>query len=139
MRIPPRGSIRRFLCAVTIILPSLFAAPTATRGDTVSLAPEKDNTLYEDGAGLLSNGSGVYLFAGKTAAPSLRRGLIAFDFSSIPTNAIVTSASLSMFLSKTHGGSAAVSLSKASRGWGEGASDAGEPGGTGTQAEERDA
>ena len=112
---------------------------SAALADTVILMPAKDNTLYEDGAGSLSNGSGIYLFAGKTNAPSLRRGLIAFDFSSIPTNATITGATLSMFLSKTHGGSAAVSLSKALRDWGEGASDAGEPGGMGTTAQPGDA
>jgi hypothetical protein len=112
---------------------------SAALADTVVLLPAKDNTLYEDGAGLLSNGAGIYLFAGKTGAPSLRRGLIAFDFTSIPSNATITGATLSMFLSKTHGGSAAVSLSTVSRDWGEGASDAGEPGGMGVQAEPGDA
>jgi hypothetical protein len=112
---------------------------SATFADTVFLSPQKDNTLYEDGKGLLSNGHGMYLFAGKTNAPSLRRGLIAFDLTSIPGNATITGATLSMFLSMTHGGSAAVSLCKALRDWGEGASDAGEPGGAGIQAEPGDA
>jgi hypothetical protein len=112
---------------------------SAAFADTVILVPAEDNTLYEDGAGSLSNGSGIYLFAGKTGSNSLRRGLIAFDFASIPTNATITGATLSMFLSKTHGGSAAVSLSKVSQDWGEGASDAGEPGGAGVQAEPGDA
>jgi len=109
------------------------------RGDVVVLAPVKDNTLYEDGAGILSNGSGVYFFAGFTVSESLRRGLIAFDLTGIPPNATVTNASLSMYLSMTHGGSASVSLHKTSRDWGEGASDAGEPGGAGVQAEVNDA
>ena len=117
-----------------IFLVFFAAIRSAALADTVILSPAKDNTLYEDGAGSLSNGSGIYLFAGKTASNSLRRGLIAFDFASIPTNATITGATLSMFLSKTHGGSAAISLSKALRDWGEGASDAGEPGGAGIQA-----
>ena len=64
---------------------------------------------------------------------SLRRGLIAFDLASIPTNATITGATLSMFLSRSGPSSAAVniSLSKALRDWGEGASNAGEPGGMG--------
>ena len=112
---------------------------SAARADTVILVPAKDNTLYEDGAGSLSNGSGIYLFAGMTGSNSLRRGLIAFNFASIPTNATITGATLSMFLSKTHGGSAAISLSKVSQDWGEGASNAGEPGGAGIQAAPGDA
>ena len=107
---------------------------------TVSLAPQKDNTLYEDAAGQTSNGQGIYLFAGKTNVPSLRRGLIAFDLTSIPTNATITDATLTLFLSQTNGiDPTAVSLSKVSRDWGEGASDAGDPGGFGVQAETNDA
>ena len=105
------------------------------------LLPQKDNTLYEDPAGQTSNGQGIYLFAGKTNVPTLRRGLIAFDLASIPTNATITGATLSMFLSTPHESLTAVdiSLSKALRDWGEGASDAGDPGGFGVQAEANDA
>ena len=118
----------------------LFAAMRSnTFAVTVVLSPQKDNTLYEDAGGQSSNGQGIYLFAGRTNVPNLRRGLIAFDLTSIPTNATITGVTLSMFLSMTHGGSATVSLSKALRDWGEGASDAGEPGGFGIQAETNDA
>ena len=107
---------------------------------TVSLAPSKDNTLYEDATGQTSNGQGIYLFAGKTNQPALRRGLVAFDLAAIPTNATITDASLSLFLSQTNGTDpTAVSVSKVSRDWGEGASDAGDPGGFGVQAETDDA
>jgi hypothetical protein len=114
---------------------------SSTFADTVSLLPQKDNTLYEDPAGQLSNGQGIYLFAGLTDDEGLRRGLIAFDLASIPTNATITGATLSMFLSRSGPSSAAVniSLSKALRDWGEGASDAGSPGGGGVQAEANDA
>ena len=98
---------------------------SATLADTVLLPPQKDNTLYEDPTGQTSNGAGVYFFAGMTGANTLRRGLTVFDLTSIPTNATITGATLSMFLSKTHGGSAVVSLSKVLRDWGEGASNAG--------------
>ena len=101
---------------------------------TISFPPDRDNTLYEDPAGQLSNGQGIYFFDGKTNSNLLRRGLVAFNLTSIPASAIVTDASLSMFLSMTSGGSAAVSLSKMSQDWGEGASNAGDPGGGGAQA-----
>jgi hypothetical protein len=124
--------------ALTAIL--LFAViRSATLADTVSFSPQKDNTLYEDPAGQTSNGSGIYLFDGKTNSNLLRRGLIAFDLASIPSNATITGATLSMFLSMSHGESTDVSLRKVSRDWGEGASDAGDPGGFGAQAEPGDA
>ena len=91
----------------------------------------KDNTLYQDPTGQLSNGAGSYLFTGMTDDSSLRRGLIAFDLSSIPNNATITGATLSMFLSRSGPNSAGVNLSlrKVLSNWGEGASDAGSPGG----------
>jgi hypothetical protein len=108
---------------------------------TVTLSPLKDNTLYEDPKGSLSNGHGIYLFTGLTGVAGLRRGLIAFDLSAIPTNATVTDASLSMFLSTPHAQTKSfnVSLHKALNAWGESASDAGEPGGMGSPAQDDDA
>src|SRR5204863_2324099 len=76
---------------------------------------------------------------GKTGSNLIRRALVAFDFSSIPTTATITGASVSMYLSLAAGGSQAVSLSKVSANWGEGTSDAGDPGGAGTQATTGDA
>jgi plastocyanin len=106
---------------------------------TVSFSPNRDNTMYEDPTGQLSNGQGIYFFDGKTSGNLIRRGLVAFDLTSLPANAIVTNASLAMFLSMNQGGSQAVTLTKASQDWGEGASNAGDPGGNGTQAAAGDA
>jgi plastocyanin len=106
---------------------------------TVSFSTHRDNTLYEDPAGALSNGQGIYLYDGKTGGNLLRRGLIAFDLTAIPASATITDASLSMFLSTMQGGSEAVSLSKMLQDWGEGASNAGEPGGGGAPAAAGDA
>jgi cell division septation protein DedD len=109
--------------------------------DTVSLPAQKDNTLYLDLNGQLSNGHGIYLFTGRTTNDLLRRGLIAFDLTSIPANATVTGATFSMFLNRPRPNDTPVdvSLSRALRSWGEGASDAGDPGGIGAQAETDDA
>jgi hypothetical protein len=107
---------------------------------TVSLPPQRDNTLYEDPTGQLSNGQGIYFFAGKTGNDLLRRGLMAFDLSSIPPSAIIKDVTLSLFLSMTAQGSPeVVSLSKVLQDWGEGASNAGDPGGQGAQAQLGDA
>jgi hypothetical protein len=120
----------------------LFAAVrSATFADTVSFLPQKDNTVYLDLNGQLSNGQGIYLFVGRTSNDALRRGLIAFDLTSIPTNAPITEVTFSMFLNRPRPNDAPVdiSLSRALRNWGEGASDAGDPGGIGAQAETNDA
>ena len=76
-----------------------------------------------------------------TDGSGLRRGLIAFDLTSIPANATITGATLSMFLSRSGPNSAGVniSLSKVLSDWGEGASNAGSPGGAGAQAKAGDA
>jgi hypothetical protein len=130
--------MRIYRALLTLLLFGVMRS--GTFADMVSFSPQKDNTLYEDATGQTSNGSGIYMFAGKTNVPSLRRGLVAFDLSSIPTNATITAATLTMFLSQTNMiDSTAVSLSKVSRDWGEGASDAGDPGGFGVQAETNDA
>lgn len=119
----------------------LAALRSATFAETVSFSPQKDNTLYQDAAGQLSNGQGIYLFTGLTQSSNLRRGLIAFDLSSIPANATITGATFSMFLFQSGPSftSGNVSLNKVLRNWGEGASNAGEPGGGGIQAEPGDA
>jgi len=96
-----------------------FAAPV-----TVTLTPSKDNTLIESSTGTLSNGQGP-LFVGRTNQPvgqSIRRALMAFDFSSIPAGATVTSATLSLAVGQTHGLAQSMSLFRVTRDWGEGAS-----------------
>ena len=60
----------------------LFAAiRSATFADTVSLAPQKDTTLYPDAAGQLSNGQGIYLFVGSTGVSGLRRAALVYALS----------------------------------------------------------
>jgi hypothetical protein len=126
--------------ALTALL--LFAAVRYSGfAETVSFFAQKDNTLYLDLNGQLSNGEGVYLFTGRTVNDAFRRGLIAFDLASIPTNATITAATLSMYSNRPRPNDAPVdvSLNRALRDWGEGASDAGDPGGIGAQAETNDA
>ncbi len=128
--------------------PTPTPTPTATPGcgqtGPILFAPLKDNTLYEDVTGESSNGQGIFLFAGRTdlnGGVGVRRGLIAFDLSSIPANATITAATFSMNLSRSGPDSSPVnvSLNRLLSDWGEGASDAGNPGGAGTQAQSGDA
>lgn len=90
---------------------------------TVILGAARDNTLY-GGLGNVSNGAGQHIFAGNTNNDLARRGLIAFDLSAIPPDATIISATLTLNMSKTISGNAAVSLRAVSADWGEGESDA---------------
>jgi hypothetical protein len=98
---------------------------------TVALGPSKDNTLYESATGALSNGAGMHFFAGNTATPQTRRGVIAFDVAgSIPAGSTITSVTLRLSMSRTISGPQTVALRRLLADWGEGTSDAlGEEGG----------
>lgn len=123
------------LCIVGTVL---FEAPIA-RADTVTLQASKDNTLYQDDLGLLSNGAGAYFFAGVNGRGEIRRGLIAFDLSSIPTGAVVSSVSLRLRMSRTMAGIEPVSLHRMLQNWGEGTSNAAANEGMGIAAQPGDA
>lgn len=112
---------------------SIAAVPALA--DSISLAPSKDNSLYQVVAvnpalpshGQLSNGLGD-VFVGRTnqdgqgpATISIRRGLLAFVIAgSIPAGAIVTSASLTMRDVMGLNGDRSVELRRTSADWGEG-------------------
>jgi hypothetical protein len=108
---------------------------------SVTLAPSKDNSLFESLDGSLSNGAGEYLFVGKTlqAENTLRRGLIGFDFSSIPAGAAITHVDLTMNMSRTIVGAFDIELRRSLTDWGEGDSDAPGQEGTGTDSTPGDA
>jgi hypothetical protein len=90
--------------------------------DEVTLAPSKDNTLYESSTGALSNGSGAHFFAGVTAFLELRRGLMAFDVSAIPSGSTIDSVELTLHMSMTIAEPVPVTLHRTLADWGEGGS-----------------
>lgn len=102
---------------------------------TVAIGASRDNTLYESTTGTSSNGIGEYFFVGSTKSGVLRRGVIAFDVAeAVPAEATIVSATLSLNLSRAAGGSAeatAVSIHTLQKDWGEGTSNALDPGGAG--------
>jgi hypothetical protein len=81
------------------------------------------------------------MFAGLTGSGGSRRALVAFDLAGIPANATITGASLSLFLSRprSDNSSETITLHKVQKDWGEGASNAGSPGGGGVPAQSGDA
>ena len=92
----------------------------------ITIEPSKDNTLYEDIDGLLSNGAGG----------SARRSIIAFDFSgNIPAGATINGVSLTLNVSRTQAGEEDVNIHRLLADWGEGASDAAVNEGRGTAPE----
>jgi hypothetical protein len=99
----------------------------------VTLNPSKDNTLYQDTNGALSNGAGQHFFVGNTNNGSIRRGIIAFDIAgTIPAGATINSLTLTLYLSRTLSDSPQpVALHKLLADWGEGASDASDNEGSG--------
>lgn len=118
-----------------IVLPSLaFAGLFATHASatTVLIPASKDNTLYQQVSGVLSNGAGMSFFAGNSGANEIRRGLIAFDIQAgVPHGATITGATLRLHMSQTASGAQTVALRRVTADWGEGTSDAsgGEGGG----------
>ncbi len=117
----------------------LVACVSCARADSITLIASQDNTLYEHPAGLLSNGSGSFLFAGVTQTISIRRALIRFDLSAIPPGSTIDSAQLILAMDRTTTGGIAFNLHRVTAAWGEGASNAGDPGGLGAPAEPGDA
>jgi hypothetical protein len=118
------------------LLTTLVAA-THARAELVTLAPNRDNTLFEDPTGSLSNGTGA-LFAGATVNNGVRRALLSFkvqDF--IPQGAIITRAELSLWCDRSRSGNTSFGLHALQASWGEGSSYTGLGGGI--QAERNDA
>ncbi len=107
-------------------------------GDTVTLQPIKDNTLYEpisrDDFADRSNGAGVAMFAGRTkdaldsdSEVAVRRAVLAFDVAgSIPAGSTITSVTLRLRCTKAKLNTAFVMrLHELTNDWGEGTSNTG--------------
>ena len=109
---------------------------------TITLAPSQDNTLFED-SGTESNGSGRYLFSGKTESRNqgrLRRALLQFDVAgTVPAGATIVSAKMSLTMNKTIVRGKDFGAHRLLASWGEGSSDASGQEGRGTGAQENDA
>lgn len=107
----------------------------------IEIAPSADTSIYQD-ANDLSNGAGVYLFAGRIANGLRRRALLRFDdLSAIPDDAIIQEVTLRLSLSRKReeAGPVTFFLHRVLATWGEATSDAGVPGGMGIAADEGDA
>lgn len=124
---------------VWIIL-MVCASPTVMAQQIeITVSPDQDTTLYEDAADL-GNGIGEHLFSGRIASGERRRAVLRFPIPALPANAIITSAALELSMTRNATATAnSYSLHRLTEAWGEGASNAGDPGGAGTTAEIGDA
>jgi hypothetical protein len=120
-------------------LPAL-SAPGAPL--VVNLPAGRDNTLFENTTGALSNGSGQFFFAGRTGqlTDSRRRGLIRFDVgAAIPAGSTIHGASLRLHMSLSVSGPVTTTLHRVTADWGESTSDAAGAEGTGAPSAPGDA
>jgi hypothetical protein len=142
--------LTRNVLVIALLAPFLACSEDATEpppdGDddtlgSVDLQPDRDNTLYEDSAGQLSNGAGQFVFAGLTNQPQARRAALHFDVagSQIPAGSTIDSVTLTLHMSRTAGGAATVSLHRFTTAWGEAGSNSPGAEGTGTVPESGDA
>lgn len=120
----PRVAILAVVGVLFLTAPSFaqFWPPT-------HIPPDRDNTLYEDPDGALSNGAGQYFFTGRTDDPDglIRRGAVHFDIYSVWPPSVFEMfyyPNLTLHVSEAPAYPVAVSLHRLLRPWGEGTSDA---------------
>ena len=93
----------------------------------VVLDAERDATIYEEGNGANANGSGSYLFTGRTDSQNgsaERRALLAFPITdAVSEGSTITSVSLELTMSRTQSGAQTVGLHRLLEDWSEGPSD----------------
>jgi spore coat protein A len=127
------------------LLGALALAAPGLRAATVEVVATRDNTLYEDATGSLSNGGGSYVFAGNTGqtdpAVNTRRALVRFDLAAaVPAGSTVTAATLTLFLSKASSTTPqTVTVHRVLADWGEGTSNDTQGEGSGSPAVHGDA
>lgn len=135
--------MRQGILIAALVTASLFIS-SSLFATSIQLTSSKDNTLFEHATGALSNGSGKYLFMGLTGSnddTNLRRALVKFDLTGVPSNAVITSVTVTYAINKAPSDEGdgqpspgTAYLHSLEAGWGEGDSDAPGPEGGGTAA-----
>ncbi len=110
----------------------LAGLATGALADTAQIQASRDNTLYEDPAGSLSNGIGVGMFCGRNGSGSARRALVRFDVAgAVPAGSTIDSVTLTLNVSQSISPDVSCSLHRVSADWGEGTSNSSTFGGGG--------
>src|ERR1043165_8529271 len=120
----------------TLVLIAAALAPVA-RADVLQVNPIADNSIFSNN-NANSDGVGPTMYAGQTSFNGVRRALVRFTVSGIPSGSTINSVSLSMNASRLRGGTT-LELHRLTTPFGEGASNAGSPGGNGAPAVNPDA
>ncbi|QQS08695.1 MAG: multicopper oxidase family protein [Phycisphaerales bacterium] len=123
-----RANTLALALAVTLTTPAL--------ADSVVLTPTKDATLIEDAQGDFANGGEDGFQVGHTnqggAGEGIRRGILAFNLSSIPAGSTINSVTLKLTaIQNNASGNFNITLHKVLADWGEGTSTGGTGGGSG--------
>lgn len=123
--------------AVSALLASWLA--TTAPAAEVGIPSSRDNTLFEDANGSLSNGAGPVVYAGNNGQGLARRGLMWFDVASaLPNDAVIEQATLAVHVSNAPNAIARTfTLHRVLEAWGEGVSST--TSGSGTAATTHDA
>lgn len=103
-----------------LLLASIYSI--ASYADVVTLVASKDASIFQNNPDY-SNGGGPGIFSGTSGTGSPRRALIAFDMTSIPAGAIITSVQLTLTLGLVANGgppSATIGLYALTQSWGQG-------------------
>lgn len=131
-------SVNRVLTGVWAVL----ALGSVAAAEVVSITSSKDNSLIQNATGDLSNGAGSGLFVGNThqSGDNIRRAVIAFDIAAaIPQGSTITNVNVTLTCNRARGGAITVGLFPMLANWGEGTSDSGQFGGSGTDSRTNDA
>ncbi len=108
------------------VLGALVLLCTAASADVLHLTAVRDNTLWNDAAGAISNGSGPVMIVGRSGGTStapIRRGLVRFDLAAaLPAGSVIHSAQLVLANPSGNVGPRNVRVHRVLADWGEGAS-----------------
>ncbi|MHC5108507.1 MAG: DNRLRE domain-containing protein [Planctomycetota bacterium] len=115
-----------------MILCSAVSAAIAG-AEEIMITASRDNTLYQDPQGAISNGAGESLFVGNNSQSNTRRALVYFPVNNgVPVGAVINEVAVMLYMSQSGAGPTPVSLNRMTSNWGEGTSDA--PGSEGSGA-----
>src|SRR5258706_1602818 len=126
---------------IGLIVMAIAALSGSAHAVTTQFSPTRDNTLFQQASGSLSDGAGEAFYVGRTAQATtslqIRRGLIYFNIGSLPANATVTNASLRLMAeNRSFNGDRFTTLHRVLQDWGQGTSNSA---GAGTTAAANDA
>lgn len=133
-----------FAAAFLVTVAMVSVTPSAS-ASTISILPDRDNTLIQYPAGWLSNAKGDSFYVGRAFSTrpndqQIKRGVIHFDMlAHVPPGATINSVQLQLFVVKRHATETVnrtVEIHKLLKDWGEGTSSSRGGGGDSTSIDD---